>query len=220
MKSSFLIGVLAGLLLTFAGAYFAPWGEHARLPSHTAVQANGGRVEQFIVRLPADRLAGHGAGFGRMTFPGASGDDPGASGDEPSANELSANELTADHFKLRDTQGNVIGVAARHSASAGDGPIAIWSVVIPSRGTFVLTGDATDSALRSTLERNGYRSGSSWNGDVRLQRSGDSGRLALGREEFEAMQGTFSESWHVTGVDESGELRGTVELTMLTFRGA
>lgn len=203
MKFSFLTGVFAGLLLIFAGAYLAPWGEHARLPSHTTVQANGGRLEQFVVRLPADRLAAHGPGPGRASFPDA----------QDAA-------LAADHFKLRDAEGNVIGVATRHSTATGAGPAAIWSVVIPSRGAFVLTGEATDAALRTSLERNGYRPGSAWNGDVRLQSGSDSGRLALGREEFETLQGTYTESWHVTGVDEAGELRGTVELNMLTFLGA
>ncbi len=203
MKFSFLTGVFAGLLLIFAGAYFAPWGEHLRLPSHTTVQPNGGRLEQFVVRLPADRLAGHGAGPGRTLLP-----------------EAGNAELSADHFKLRDGDGHVIGVAARHATAGGDSAAAIWSIVIPSRGAFVLTGEATDSALRSTLERNGYRAGSAWSGDVRVRSRDDGGRLTQGREEFEQMRGTYSESWHVTGVDEAGELRGTVELNMLTFLGA
>ena len=52
MKTVFLLGLLAGFGGTLAGAHFAPWLEHARLPSQTSVVANGGRAEQFLIHLP------------------------------------------------------------------------------------------------------------------------------------------------------------------------
>ena len=57
MKIVFLVAVLLGFGGTLAGAHYAPWREHARLPSHTTVVANGGRAEQLLIRLPADRIA-------------------------------------------------------------------------------------------------------------------------------------------------------------------
>ena len=57
MKIVFLLAILGGFGGTLAGAHFVPWLKHARLPSHTSVVANGGRSEQFVIRLPADRLA-------------------------------------------------------------------------------------------------------------------------------------------------------------------
>ncbi len=203
MKASFLIGMLLGLLGVLAGAYYAPWGQHARLPSHTSVQTNGGRVERFLVRLPADRIAGHGEGFDRQPISAGAG-----------------TALAVDHYKLRDVDGAVIGVAARHATSTADGQVAVWSVVIPSRGGFVLTGASQEAALIGGLQRNGYQPGNAWTGDLQIGPERESGRLVSGSEEFEPLRGTYTETWHLTGVDEAGVPRGTVELTMVTFLGA
>ncbi len=203
MKATFLIGLLVGLLGVFAGAYYAPWGQHARLPSLTSVQANGGRVERFLVRLPADRIAGHGDGLDRLPLSAGAGA-----------------ALAVDHYKLRDVDGSVIGVAARHTTSTAEGAVAVWSVVIPSRGGFVLTGASQEAAVLGSLQRSGYRPGSAWTGDVQAGADRESGRLVSGSEEFETLRGTYTESWHLTGVDEAGVPRGTVELTMVTFLGA
>ena len=66
MKLVFLVAILLGFGGTLAGAHFAPWREHARLPSHTTVVANGGRAEQFLIRLPADRIAASDAEAGGL----------------------------------------------------------------------------------------------------------------------------------------------------------
>ena len=57
MKSLFISGVIIGFAAVLAAAFYYPWVDHVRIPSRTSVQANGGRVEQFLVRLPADRVA-------------------------------------------------------------------------------------------------------------------------------------------------------------------
>ena len=44
MKTVFWLALVAGFGGTLAGAHFVPWLAHARLPSHTSVVANGGRV--------------------------------------------------------------------------------------------------------------------------------------------------------------------------------
>src|SRR5687767_9710819 len=107
MKTVFLLALIVGFGGTLAGAHLAPWLQHARLPSHTSVVANGGRAEQFMIRLPADRigatdgeaggLRGKGAG-GAMLLPA----------------QFMAEPLLIEHFKIRDTSGSVVGVAARH----------------------------------------------------------------------------------------------------------
>ena len=57
MKAVFSIGIVLGLASVLAGAALYPWVDHPRLPSRTRVVANGGRAEQFIVRLPLDKIA-------------------------------------------------------------------------------------------------------------------------------------------------------------------
>jgi hypothetical protein len=203
MKITFLAGLLSGILGVLAAAHYWPWGEHLRLPSVTSVQPNGGRLEQFVIRLPADRVGGQ-----DVQAPLAE-----RFRDAPAP-------LEVEHFKVRDSDGTVIGIAARHWAG-GDAGATVWSVVLPARGGFVLVGDGGEGAgsVHLALERAGYRAGSAWSGDVSLRPGpapGGGARVIAGSREFEGIQGEFSEAWRITGVDESGELRGTIELTTIT----
>ena len=75
MKAVLLLSILVGFGGTLAGAHYVPWLAHVRLPSHTSVVANGGRSEQFLIHLPADRLAA--TGFGEY-HPVAEGETPDA----------------------------------------------------------------------------------------------------------------------------------------------
>jgi hypothetical protein len=206
MKITFLAGLLSGILGVLAAAHYWPWGEHLRLSSQTSVQANGGRLEQFLIRLPADRMGGQDV-------------------QAPLAEHFrdSPAPIEVEHFKLRDSDGSVIGIAARHWTPR-DADATVWSVVLPARGGFVLVGrggggsDSVDLAL----ERAGHRAGTTWVGDISLRRSpAETGaaRITGGSREFEGIRGEYSEEWRVTGVDESGELRGTIELTTITFLG-
>ena len=45
-------------------------------------------------------------------------------------------------------------------------------------------------------------------------------RSRRGRDEFEKLDGSYKEVWKVTGVSETGELRGTIELNTVTRRGS
>jgi len=61
MKATFFLALFLGFVGVLAAGHFVPWGAHVRLPSQTHVIANGGRAEQFVIRLPADRIDAAGA---------------------------------------------------------------------------------------------------------------------------------------------------------------
>ena len=209
MRTLFLLAIVVGFGGTLAAAHFVPWAAHDRLPSQTSVVANGGRAEQFVIRLPADRIAvtdGKAGGLrseqGAMTLPA----------------KFFAAPLLVEQFKLRDSAGQVVGVAARHWANADGAPTTAWSVLIPARGALLLRapGEA-GGALEATLARAGYTRGSAWEGSVELAVAPSrAGVVAGGSGEFEDLAGTYTETWKVTGVDAAGELRGTIELYTVT----
>jgi len=213
MKIVFLLALMAGFGGTLAGAHFAPWLKHARLPSHTTVVANGGRAEQFLIRLPADRIAAtdgeagglraHGTG-GAMLLPA----------------QFVAEPLLVEHFKVRDSLGSVIGVAARHWHGSGAGATTTWSVLIPSRGALVMSAPGESrGALEAALRSGGYSAGKAWDGEVAVPMVGEGeGTVAAGSGEFQGLAGTYTETWTVAAVDESGKVSGTIELGTVTSR--
>lgn len=209
MKYSFLAAFVLGFagLLLAAGAY--PWVQHPRLASQTEVVPNGGRAERFVIRLPADRIGGHGAGAG-------------AAG--PVGRPMLGPELSIEEFKVRNAAGRVIGVAARHATATPDGRSVSWVVSIPSRGTLMLA-DASASAdsLEAALASAGYAEGTAWEGDLAVATvtpEADAPQFSSGTAEFAGLEVGFSESWAVTGVDERGALRGTLELATISRRGS
>jgi hypothetical protein len=217
MKTTFSIAVLCGFAGVLAAAHYVPWVDHVRLPSQTKVVANGGRAEQFVIRLPADRIAAGGskaAGL-RANLP---------MGAMPLPPEIVARPMLVEHFKVRDSAGNVIGIAARHWSADARGVGTAWSLLIPSRGALLLTapGEASE-ALDAALRKAGYNAGAAWNGELKLELAedrDDGGVVAGGSEEFAGLDGRYSEVWTVTGISETGELRGTIELNTVTRRGS
>jgi hypothetical protein len=215
MKPLFFSGVIIGFAAVLAAAGYYPWVDHVRIPSRTSVQVNGGRAEQFLIRLPADRLAvvaNARSGARLTTFPAAVS-LPDAPGEEL---------VLLEHFKIRDARGDVIGIASRHTVEAQQRLETVWSVVIPSRGAILLRGAATASELDRRLLETGFQAGRPWAGNVRIPASdmdpaGD-GELIAGTGEFEALTGDYREAWQVTGVGATGELRGTIQLNTV-FRG-
>ena len=214
MKIALLAGILSGFAAVIGVSGFYPWVDHPRLPSHTRVLPNGGRAERLVIRLPADQIVSAGtpeAGIRGRSFPDGV-TIPEALGNQP---------LLLEHFKVRDVEGNVIGLAARHSTATAEGSASAWAITIPSRGTLWLVGAETPGALDGALASSGYVEGTPWNGDLRITiSSGEdgSGRVASGTREFEGLAGTYSETWLLTGVGDAGELQGTVELSTITFR--
>ena len=213
MKIVFLVAVLLGFGGTLAGAHFAPWREHARLPSHTTVVANGGRAEQFLIRLPADRIAATDAEAGGLRAQGG--------GAMALPAQFVVEPLLVEHFKVRDSAGSVVGVAARHWTGGGTAEAtAAWSILIPSRGALVLRarGEAR-GALETGLRARGFSAGEAWAGTlaVPMVREGD-GVVAAGTGEFDGLAGSFTETWTVAAVDEDGALSGTIELGTVTSK--
>jgi hypothetical protein len=213
MKVVFLLALLGGFGGTLAGAHFVPWLKHARLPSHTSVVANGGRAEQFLIRLPADRIAatdGEASGLRRVRAAGAMA--------LPA--QFVAEPLVVEHFKVRDAAGSVIGVAARHWSAAVAAPTTTWSVLIPSRGALVLSAPGEKAgALEAALRAGGYTAGKAWDGQVAVpMTASDAGLVAAGSGEFEGLGGSYTEAWTVAAVDEDGRLSGTIELNTITSR--
>lgn len=212
MRFAFWLGLIVGLGGVLAASHFYPWVAHARLPSQTTVVANGGRAERFLIRLPVDRIGA------------AGGADPGIRGAPELASmrlpePLAAAALLIEHFKLRDSAGNVIGLAARHWSAVPGGHAAAWSLLIPSRGALLLTAAGEPgSAIDAALQRSGWRAGTAWEGDIRVALADDGARIAAASQEFEGLQGRYSETWNVTGVGIDGELRGTVELETVTHQ--
>jgi hypothetical protein len=214
MKTVFLLAILGGFGGTLAGAHFVPWLKHARLPSHTSVVANGGRSEQFLIRLPADRIAATDGEAGGLR-------SVAASGAMAMPAQFVAKPLLIEHFKVRDSAGSVVGVAARHWNDGAAAPTTTWSVLIPSRGAFVLSapGEAR-GALEAALRSGGYSAGKSWEGEVAVPMipPDEVGVLAAGTGEFEGLAGNYTEAWTVAAVDEDGSVSGTVEIDTITSR--
>jgi len=216
MKSTFLLAVVLGFVGVLAAGHFVPWFPHVRLPSKTTVVANGGREEQFIIRLPADRIAATGAataGLRAASTAGGASLPPG----------LTGQPLLVEHFKIRDSANNVIGIAARHWSTDANGTGTAWSLLIPSRGALLLTapGEAR-GVLDTALQKAGYSTGTVWNGELKVALSPDeqsAAVVAAGSEEFAGLEGGYTEVWTLTGVTDTGEMRGTIELDTITRRG-
>lgn len=216
MKILFLASLLIGLSATLAGARFYPWVDLERLPSHTSVVANGGRSEQFVIRLPADRIASHGssdAGLRAAAFPA-----------KPEGHAATADTapLLVEQFKVRDQSGTVIGLAARHWTEADAATAAAWLLVVPGRGAMLLGASGEPrSVADNALAAAGWRRGESWSGNIEFVATSDTdepARILGGEGEFDGIDGHYSETWRIAGVGASGELRGTIELDTVTFR--
>jgi hypothetical protein len=212
MKSVFLFAIVVGFAGTLTAAHWVPGLAHQRLPSQTTVVANGGRSEQFLIRLPADRLAAtDGAVTGLRSV----------AADRAMAlpAKFVAEPLLVEHFKVRDAAGNVVGIAARHWSAQGGSATTTWSVLIPSRGAFVLSapGEAR-GAVETALKGQGHTAGAAWTGRAVVPMTAEPGTVAAGAGEFERLVGTYTESWTVAGVDASGQLLGTIELNTITSR--
>ena len=187
MKRLLQLGFLLGLVGTLTAAYFAPWFEYPRLRSATTVAPNGGRLEQFEVRLPVDRI---GAGLEVPSQPDAGG---------------------LEHFKLRDTQGNVIGIAARHSLAVADGLATAWLLTIPSRGTIAFAASPGGS-LESELQSRGLAPGQSSEPELSLD-LGMPAKSVATTGEFADLDLELVETWLVSGRETDGSVRGTLRLS-------
>jgi hypothetical protein len=210
MRAAFIFGFILSLAAVAAAAAYVPWISHPRLPSRTQVVPNGGRAERFVIRLPADQIAATGSGAIGVRGVVSAGDLG-----------LAAASWVSEQFKLRDVDGSVIGLAARHWTQSPDGPAVAWLLVIPSRGALVMAGRGEAlGGLEAALRRSGYVPGTAWSGrvDVPVASDAESGAVLSGSEEFAELTGRYEERWVLSGVGVDGALRGTIELDTQTFR--
>ena len=209
MRTLFLLAIVVGFGGTLAAAHYVPWFGHHRLPSQTSVVANGGRAEQFVIRLPADRIAatdGKVGGLRSISVEGAMA--------LPA--KFVAEPLLVEHYKVRDSTGQVVGVAARHWVNGNRGLTTTWSVMIPARGSLLLHAPGEKAGtLDTVLQRAGYTAGSAWEGNVEIPLAAG-GAVAGGTGEFSGLDGSYTETWKVTGIDAAGAMRGTIELYTVT----
>lgn len=206
-----ITGLLAGFFGGLALATLVDWVDHPRLRAHVSVQPNGGAQERFIVRLPRDRILDTGA-------------EGGLPGRYPEALDLPEGFPRGVHieqFKLRDREGEVIGVAARHTQVNGTRADAAWVLYLPGRGSLLLEHREAADGLSRELARRNLRAGTAWEGELTLRRTAGPlaeglGRVIGGSREFARLTGSYSETWRLTGVDAEGRPRGTIEIDTLT----
>ena len=215
MMRLFILSLLAGIALTVTASVLLPLPRNERFPSSIEVLTNGGRQESFIIHWPQDRIA----------LPGQlPGTEPVVTGgalvmtttDSPVSIEL---------FRVRDSAGNVIGVASRTTARLPGQRLAAasvsnWTLMIPSRGTLLLTQEnSADLSARPTAE--GYmlpaETPAFWAPGSRYRITagpapGGRGRMVQGSEEFEGLSGTFSEIWELKELTAEGRSEGRITL--------
>lgn len=219
---SFVVGAaLAGLAATFW-----PLPGHVRFPSLIAVQSDGGAAENFHIEWPGDRIQR--PGEDRDSLP--AGAAVGVSVLENSAGQRSSAEL----FRLRDAQDNVIGVAARLADTGGavadpGRSASTWLLVVPGRGALYLAqADRFDATARRQDTPSGpvmlvpgqspefFANGSRVT--VTATEPAHTGRVLGGTSEFAGLTGTFTETWQLGGTAGDGKASGRILLSTTTAR--
>ena len=215
MKRSVQLGFVFGLVAVLAAAYFLPWLSYQRFPSATTAVINGGRSETFLIRLPNDRIQ-------TAAVTPATGNDATPVRDPlPATAGLGGSAAAAvEHYRLRDLEGNVIGVAARHATESPDGAQASWLLTLPSRGSVAFGGPESGGidAVESALSAAGWVAGQALETSVAIPRLAGLASV-VGTREFDGIEFELNETWSVTGVDADGHLHGTVELETVGRRG-
>ena len=208
MKFLLIIGFLIGFAGVLAGAGFAPIAAQQRLASQTTVANNGGRLETFTIRIPADRIVATGGAAAGIPAGGPAGPI-----ELPA--ELAGAEFALEQYKLRNATGAVIGVAMRQWTRAEAQGSSTWVLNLPARGTLVWTsaGNASE-LLAGALRGAGVQPGVAWQGELRIAvAEGErAGTVVTGTEEFQGKTGRVEEIWELSGTDGNGSLRGTVTL--------
>ena len=233
MKRTFIISFVAGLLVVAVLAATWPLPTHPRIRSLISVAADGGRQEEFVIHWPDDRIARPGEPA-REAGAGVAGSVAGAVVLEDSA----GNRASAELFRLRDAEGNVIGIAGRLAGTGGAiadprRSASNWLLVIPSRGAlFMAQSDVMDTTIREHVTADGpvvlapLQSREFWveRTKVRVTASAPpggpapaTGRVLHGTEEFAGLQGSFTESWHLEKSAPDGSTRGRIVLSTTTI---
>ncbi|MEO8223392.1 MAG: hypothetical protein ABI661_01195 [Gammaproteobacteria bacterium] len=229
MKRSFIVAFVAGVAVVAVVATVWPLPRHVRYSSLITVPPDGGRQEDFVIRWPEDRIA-H-PEEQTATLPGIAA--VGAAVLEDSA----GNRASAELFRLRDTDDNVIGVASRLAGSGGaisdkGRSASNWLLVIPSRGALFLSqSDGLDSTVRERASADGsvlvapaqtaafWTNGPSFRVTATVPTTAGSrttGLVLRGTSEFAGLKGSFTETWNLEEVNVDGSTRGRIVLSTFT----
>ena len=226
MSRLFVGTFVAGLLLTGLAASFWPLPEHARYRSLTTVLPDGGRQEDFIIRWPDDRIRRNGESGTGLPADAVTG--------TAVLEDSAGQRVSAEIFRVRDTDDNVIGVASRMAGTGGaiadtNRSVSNWLVVIPSRGAIFLSQpDAFDTTARQRDTLNGVialsmmQSRALWNNTrerrITAATPRYAGRILRGTSEFAGLSGSFSETWKLDGINPDGSTHGRIILSTLSER--
>jgi hypothetical protein len=224
MSRLFLSTFIAGLLLTGLAARFWPLPEHARYRSLTTVLPDGGRQEEFIIRWPDDRITRGSEAVADLPAEAATG--------AAVLEDSTGQRVSAETFRLRDAEDNVIGVAARLAGTGGaiadtDRSVSNWLVVIPGRGAvFLSQPDMFDTTARQRDTLNGAITLSTLQDPVFWKARKEqrvtaatpryAGRILRGTGEFAGLAGSFRETWHYDGLGTAGQPQGRIVLSTLS----
>jgi hypothetical protein len=230
MKRLFVISFVAGLLAVALAATLWPLPQHLRYRSISTVPADGGRQEEFVIHWPEDRIA----------RPGERGSGlPAAAAVGAAVLEDSAGRrVSAELFRLRDMEDNVIGVAGRLAGTGGaiadPGRSATnWLLVIPSRGAlFLAQNDVQDTTVRESIAAEGSvrvapaQAAAFWTDRPRVRITAPApesdgrattGKVLRGTSEFAGLRGSFTETWDLEEVNADGSTRGRILLSTVTI---
>jgi hypothetical protein len=232
MKRLFFVTFITGLLMVALATAVWPLPRHQRFRSLTAVPPDGGRQEDFIIHWPEDRIARPGESSAELPAAAVVG----ATVLEDSAGR----RVSAELFRLRDSEDNVIGVATRVAGTGGaiadpGRSSSNWLLVIPSRGAlFLAQTDAQDTTAREQSTASGIvaiapgATAGFWTDrspfrvtatSPAMDGSTTTGRVLRGTNEFTDLDGTFSEVWKLDEASAAGATRGSIVLSTLTVAG-
>ncbi len=225
MSRSFLVAFVVGLALVAALAYFYPLPGHERFRSLITVLPNGGRQEDFVIRWPADRIETRSPRDGEVKRAGPPG--------VLTMDDAQGHRASAEVFRLRDTKGNVIGIASRVAAlGLPREPAGVsatnWLLLIPSRGALLLrqTDSANlvaaqavdpDGSTRVVMpaERPGFWSLASSYRITDGPGANGAGVVVEGTAEFGGLSGSYMERWELDPAAGSDGPSGQIVLTTL-----
>lgn len=231
MKRLFFIAFVAGLLVVVLAAAFWPLPTHLRFRALTSVPPDGGRQEEFVIHWPEDRIA-------RPSDRAA--EAPAGAAGAAVLEDSAGRRVSAELFRLRDTEDNVIGVAGRLAATGGaladpGRSVTNWLLVIPGRGAlFLAQSDVQDTTARQELGAAGpvvqppASAARFWTDRPRVRitapaPAGDgpptTGRVLRGTSEFAGLRGSFTETWDLQEVNADGSTSGRILLSTLTIEG-
>jgi hypothetical protein len=184
----------AGFVLALLAAYFYPFSGEPRLRSLSVTLPNGGREEVFLMHLPEDRL-----GIPRAapvaSFPRESFDNDGKQ------------SLVAELFRLRNVDGDVVGVASRVSGAVPDlrnrrSQTVDWVLVLPGRGSLSMSwgGQPAGNPRSQQREQMG----------LNPRRAGI---VYSGTQDFSGLEGAFIEETRAADLSDPGQRDGVLSLT-------